>query len=61
MSPDQLNAYKKPRICGAFEAAEGTRTLDLLHGKRRQGKMDHDRIVIWPAVPGFSSSGLMQS
>jgi hypothetical protein len=26
---------RKPRICGAFsEAAEGTRTLDLLHGKQ---------------------------
>jgi hypothetical protein len=26
---------KKPRITGAFlEAAEGTRTLDLLHGKQ---------------------------
>jgi hypothetical protein len=28
-------AIKKPRICGAFvRAAEGTRTLDLLHGKQ---------------------------
>ena len=26
---------KKPHICGAFlRAAEGTRTLDLLHGKQ---------------------------
>ena len=26
---------QKPRACGAFaEAAEGTRTLDLLHGKQ---------------------------
>ena len=26
---------KKPRLCGAFlKAAEGTRTLDLLHGKQ---------------------------
>jgi hypothetical protein len=29
------SAIKKPRLSGAFlRAAEGTRTLDLLHGKR---------------------------
>ena len=28
-------ANKKPRLSGAFvKAAEGTRTLDLLHGKQ---------------------------
>ena len=33
--PRGLNAYGKPFVCGAFlEAAEGTRTLDLLHGKQ---------------------------
>jgi hypothetical protein len=30
-----VSAKEKPRICGAFsEAAEGIRTLDLLHGKQ---------------------------
>ena len=40
-TPSQPSAHtdrsnvKSPRICGAFvEAAEGTRTLDLLHGKQ---------------------------
>jgi Transposase IS66 family len=33
--PRGLNAYRKPRDCGAsVRAAEGTRTLDLLHGKQ---------------------------
>jgi hypothetical protein len=32
---DMLRATKSPAICGAsWEAAEGTRTLDLLHGKQ---------------------------
>ena len=35
--PDQLNAYKNPPIWRAFlQAAEGTRTLDLLHGKQER-------------------------
>jgi hypothetical protein len=47
-TPDLLNGVGRPartpnkkptnpRFCGAFEAAEGTRTLDLLHGKRSGG------------------------
>jgi hypothetical protein len=35
-------------------AAEGARTLDLLHGKSEQASIDDDEIVISPDVMGFS-------
>jgi hypothetical protein len=45
--PFQSHIATNPAICGAFQrAAEGTRTLDLLHGKSRQRLIDHDLIMI---------------
>jgi hypothetical protein len=35
------------------KAAEGTRTLDLLHGKSALGLIDHDRIAICPVLWAF--------
>jgi hypothetical protein len=47
-------ATQNPVLAGLLKAAEGARTLDLLHGKSRRGPVDHDRIMICPDVADLS-------